>query len=179
MISAVGILVVTYIMKVQGHNPSLLAYAGNFPLWILFFFMGVYFSKQERNYNIAWPVALVVIGLVLQLAEYNFWLSRGVQALGIKISSFIFSAGVVWLVFCKRLENSYSENVCFKVINYVGGISFGVYLLHCYIVAVSYHLFKDSGWIVSWVFVLAATVLIISVLKFLIPKFASKYLGFR
>lgn len=67
IISIISILAVTYLMKVQGVNIPLLIYAGPFPLWIVFFFMGVYFSNKDRNYGVTIPIITTIVGLVLQI----------------------------------------------------------------------------------------------------------------
>lgn len=178
-VSAVSIICVTWLLKVLGLNIPLLIYAGPFPLWIVFFFMGVYFSKTDRNYNLLMPSILTIIGLGLQLYESEYWLAKGVNAYGIKLSSFIFSAGVIWLLFSKEVESKYTENIIFKTINWIGGISFGIYLLHCYMIGVADKLIPDMNWIGKWVFVLCLTVLFIWIAKAIFPKFSIKYLGFR
>lgn len=178
-LSAISIVAVTYIMKVMGVNLPLLIYAGPFPLWILFFFMGMYFGTHSRNYSLLWPATVTVIGLALQIAEYIFWQNRGIPALGIKLSSFIFSAGVIWLCFADKVESRYRENVLFSAINWIGGISFGVYLLHCYWIEIIRHFMPSLNWAMFWILVLSVTVLTIWAIKSIMPDFAKKYLGFR
>ena len=179
LISIVSIVTLTYLLKVKGIDLSLLCYAGPFPLWIMFFFMGVYLSNHNRNYGLAWPIITILIGLALSIAEQIYWISQGSQAWGIKLSSFIFSAGVIWLFFAKKLENNYSVNIFSTVINYIGGISFGIYLLHVYIIAVYSKVIMYNGWLLNWVAILCLSCLTIWVVKKVVPSFAKKYLGFR
>lgn len=179
LISTMSILTLTYIMKVQGVNLPLLIYAGPFPLWMVFFFMGVYFSNRNRDYGVLLPIMVTVVGLVLQLVEYGYWHDMGKDALGIKLSSFIFSAGVVWLLFSKKMETRYSNNRIMGCVNWIGGISFGIYLLHCYLIMVSDRLFPGIGWVEKWILVLSVTILLIWIARSLFPKFSVKYLGFR
>lgn len=178
-ISFASILIVTYVMKVLGIHPPLLLYAGPFPLWILFFVMGIYFSRTDRNFSILPPVLLTLSGFVFQILEYMFWWNRGQMALGIKISSFVFSAGVIWLLFSRKVENRYSENRIFNAVNWIGGISFGIYLTHCYWIIMVRKIYPDFNWIVEWTFVLCLTILMIWIVKKLLPGFSKRYLGFR
>lgn len=107
-------------------------------------------------------------------------MSKSAQtALGIKLSSFIFSAGVIWLFFSSKLEKSYRENKVMKFINWIGGISFGIYLLHCYVIIAVNKLFPQIGWLEKWALVLSVAILLIWIAKSLFPKFSVKYLGFR
>lgn len=178
-VSIASILTISYIMKVLGISLPLLMYAGPFPVWIMFFVMGVYFSRHPRNHGIVFPVLLTVVGFILQVTEYAFWLQRGQMALGIKLSSFIFSAGVIWLVFSRKLENRYTGNYISRSINWIGGISFGIYLVHCYWIMAIRKLIPDPGWIAEWAMVLGLTILTIWISKSLLPGISRRWLGFR
>lgn len=178
-ISVVSIVIVSYLMKWQGLNLPLLIYAGPFPLWIVFFFMGVFFSNRDRNYSLWGPIMVCLLGFILQIVEYKFWLDKGAIALGIKLSSFIFSFGVVWLLFNKRVEKIHTENIIVRYIDWIGGISFGIYLLHCYMIVAINKILPGITWIEKWTLVLAVTILVIWIMKRLLPKLSAKYLGFR
>ncbi len=179
ILSIISIVILTYLMKVLDLHPPLIIYAGPFPLWIVFFFMGIYFSRHSRNYRMIWPLIVIIIGFVLQILEYKYWLDRGQVALGIKLSSFIFSFGVMWLLFSRKVESKYTDNILIKSINWIGGISFGIYLLHCYMIMVTDRLFPGISWAFKWLFVLSLTILIIWISKLIFPKISNKYLGFR
>lgn len=182
LISTISILVVTYALKVLNMNLPLIVYAGPFPLWILFFFIGMYLSSRSRDYGITFPTLLAVAGMILQFLEFAFWAKQGQSALGIKLSSFIFSLGVILLVFSRRTELSYRENFITRSFVYIGGISFGIYLIHCFNILIVSKLpppIPTASWFLSWAMVLAMSVAIIWLTKLICPRFAKKYLGFR
>lgn len=179
ILSTISICVVTYIMKDLSIELPLIIYAGQFPLWIVFFFMGVYFSNRERKYSTIIPICIIVIGFSLQLIEYKYWLDKGQFALGIKLTSFIFSFGVILFLFNGKVESRYKNNYLINTINFIGGISFGIYLLHCYFILIIDNIFPGVTWAYKWFFVLSLTILAISVSKWLFPKFSITYLGFR
>lgn len=179
VISIISIILVTYLQKVKSYSLPLLIYAGPAPLWIIFFVMGVYFFSSNRNYSIIGPLILTITGFGLQILEYIFWLDKGQYALGIKLSSFIFSAGVIWLIFSHKIEKLYVENIFLKAIRWIGGISFGIYLLHCYIIAAIGKILPSIGWIERWAIVLCLTALVIWIVKLISPQLSKKYLGFR
>lgn len=158
----------------------LIVYAGPLPLWIMFFFMGMYFSRHSREYSISLPLVVCVVGICLQVLEYVFWLEYGQQVFGIKLSSFIFSAGVIVLVFARKIEDAYDkENRIMKIITCIGGISFGIYLAHCYFIMALRILMPEAGWMFSWALVLSATIAFIWFMKRLSPIVSVKYLGFQ
>ena len=132
LISAVSIMLVTYANKVLGLNLPLITYAGPFPVWILFFFTGMFLSSRSRNYGIAGPMLLIVGGMVMQMLEFSYWARLGHPSMGINLSAFVFSFGVILLVFARRAELTFRENRITKVFCYIGGISFGIYLIHCF-----------------------------------------------
>lgn len=179
VISAVSIMAVTCMMSFRGYNLPLLVYAGGFPLWIVFFFMGIRFSDHSRAFDLKYPIIVIAAGLALQIIECHWLFSIDGRGLGIKLSSFVFSAGVVWLAFSERLENSYAETRFTAAINYIGRISFGIYLLHVYVIEIWKRLLPAGSWVVDWIAVMCLTVSIIAFVKALNPRFAKKYLGFR
>lgn len=179
LLSTAGIILITYLLKIEGFKMPLLYYAGPFPLWILFFFLGVFFSKHNRDYNLTVPIIMIIIGLAASILEQRYWISTGSQAWGIKLSSFIFSAGIIWLFLSKRIENSYNENIFTSIINYIGGISFGIYLLHVYIIAAYSKIITYDNWLLNWIAVISLSILVIWITKKIMPSFSKKYLGFR
>lgn len=55
VITMVAIILVTYLDLVKGYGMSSLEKGGLFPVWLLFFVMGVYLgNRKERAYRL-WP----------------------------------------------------------------------------------------------------------------------------
>lgn len=52
IISLASISALSYFTKIQGHEMPLIAYAGPFPVWCVFFAMGCYLRKCKRNYSL-------------------------------------------------------------------------------------------------------------------------------
>lgn len=179
IISFISIAIMTYVTKVQGHSLALLYYAGPFPVWVLFFCIGVYFATHSRDYYLLWPLLIMGGGMILQIIEYNFFLTRGQDALGIKLSSFVFSAGVVWLVLSNKLEANYLNSKVSHSLNYIGKMSFGIYLTHVFFIRLWRMIWDCNIWIVNWIAVLCFSVTVIYVTRIIAPNFSSKYLGFR
>lgn len=179
LISTFSIITISYLQKCTNVELPLIIYAGPFPVWIVFFMMGVYFSTHNRDYRIISPLLLIAIGMALQIVEHKYWLSQGQAALGIKLSSFIFSAGAVWLLFCKKIENSYSDSLGFKTVNWIGGMSFGIYLIHCFVILAINHLMPTSGWIVTWILVVCICILTIWMTRLILSDKILRHIGFN
>jgi len=179
VVSGISIFIVTYMLQIEGKSFPLIMYAGPFVLWILFFMMGIWYSTQSRNYSLILPILIVLVGLVASVIESKYYLSMHGSGMGIKFSSFVFSAGMIMLLFSEKVEKLYSNNALTRVILYIGEISFGIYLIHMYVrIAVGFaHI---NSWFIEWALTLGITVGIIVITKRLLPgAFTRKYLGFR
>lgn len=64
IISLASILGLFYFTKIRGHELTLIAYAGPFPVWCVFFIMGCYMRKCERNYSLQLSL-VTVLGIVM------------------------------------------------------------------------------------------------------------------
>lgn len=180
VISLISIGIMSYMMHIEGMKFPLIVYAGPFFLWIVFFMMGVWFSNHSRSYSLTPAILLTIVGLVLSVIETRFYSQLGSGGgMGIKISSFIYSVGVIMLLFSERIERTFTNNRITAAIAWTGEISFGIYLCHMYVrVALSY-LLPDSHWALSWAVTLALTIAVIVVCKRILPqKVNRRYLGF-
>ena len=100
LISLVWIAGVEYINTIQGKGIPLILYAGPLPCWLIFFVLGLLIGhKPERTYSIILPVVVTIIGFALSVMESNYLLEHYGKGVGIKPSSFIYSAGMVFLMF--------------------------------------------------------------------------------
>ena len=181
LISSICILVYTYyIRKIYPDVPLILG-AGLFPLWIVFFMLGLYLSNKARNYSISGLMILFIIGILLQFIEGKYISSLFGASFGVKFSSFLFSIVTILLLFSRKLESWYeAKRFRFKIIEYIGSISFSVYLLHCYIREVVNSLVTIDVWAFKWLLVLAVTILCIQIAKYLLPvKIADRFLGIK
>jgi peptidoglycan/LPS O-acetylase OafA/YrhL len=154
-------------------------YAGLFPVWIAFFFIGMFLRTHNRNYNIALPIAITALGLIFQLIEHKYWLEQGSQGLGIKLSSFIFSFGAILLLFSKTCENFYLNHLQRFKLDRIGTISFGIYLIHLYVLVVINKIATMDSWLLSWLLTITASVAVIKLSQKAFPTFSKKFLGFR
>lgn len=50
------VVIINYILPSGSIYPPLVAYAGPFPVWIIFFIVGMYLSRRQRNYSSFIPI---------------------------------------------------------------------------------------------------------------------------
>ena len=92
VITMVAIILVTYLDLVKGYGMSSLEKGGLFPVWLLFFVMGVYLgNRKERAYRL-WPW-LFVMGIVCSSRFWNqmvvSFVPYGIWHKGLRASLFV------------------------------------------------------------------------------------------
>lgn len=170
-VSLVSIAIVAYLTQIQQRSIPLVRYAGLFPLWTVFFAYGVYLGKQkQRNHKLYPYVILTICGLVLSYLESKYYISIGSGGVGIKPSSFLYSFGIIAIAFSSKLENLLQGKTSVeRMLNYIGRISFGIYLIHCYFILI----FRENlpnqwnamPWILKFSFVLLLSIVVIQIFR--------------
>ena len=157
----------------------LIVFAGPVIVWLIFFWIGVFLSRSERNYKIGWIFVGVLISFALMLIETKFRHEATGGGYGIKPSSFIFSCLMILLLFSKRIEHKYvKDKVINKALIVVGDYSFSIYLIHCFVITIVFHFVTISNWIVRWTIVVAITMLFICLVRKVLPNKCLKIIGF-
>lgn len=157
----------------------LIVFAGPVIVWLIFFWIGVFFSRRERDYKIGWIFIGVLISFVLMLIETKFRHEATGGGYGIKPSSFIFSFLMILLLLSKRMEQKYvKDNIINKVLTVVGDYSFPIYLIHCFVITIVFHFVTISNWIARWTIVVAITMLFIYIVRKVLPIKCLKIIGF-
>lgn len=156
-------------------------YGAPFTLLGFYFILGIKLGQNDRNYSLLLPICGVILGLVLQVLETYFKNIKFGGGFGIKPSSIVYCASVIILLFSKRFEQSYNanENRIGKFLRFVGGMSFGIYLIHFYFLFALSKLHFKLGFYDKWGVVFLLSVLTVAIGKKLFPKYGVKYLGLR
>ena len=180
-VSAVSIVAVTCVVTVRGHALPLLVYAGPFPVWLVFFVLGVHLGRSRRDYS---PWLPLLAAVVFAAAAYGeaWWLHslHGAGGYGIKPTAFCYSAAVVLLLFSRRTEEAWGRVAGWlRPVCWLGGLSFGVYLCHCYVIQLADRFCPVSGWFAKWLLVTAVTCLLLAAARAVLPRRLHAWLGLR
>jgi len=179
VMSAIAISATSWLINIEGHSFPLLLYAGPVYVWIIFYMMGIWLRKNEHKDYFSFGLILALLGFIMQIVEYSWYLNINGGGLGIKLSSFIFSAGIILILVSHKMERFYRNNRATRVVAWIGEISFGVYFLHVYCISFLGNLLGPQPWIVTWSYILALSIVIIWMVKKVFPKkFTHKFLGF-
>lgn len=154
---------------------SLIAYAGPLPCWLMFFMLGVALGQSpNRNYSRLLPVIICVAGYILSVVS-SLYTDVGE---GIKPTSFVFSFGMILLLFNAKTERSLTiTNKFFKAFVWIGNVSFTIYLTHMYIVWFVVEQCTIESWCLRVMVTLSLTCLLIIVLTKVISRQLHKYFG--
>lgn len=176
--SMLSITIITYLTKMQGIQIPLIVFAGPFTTWFVFFMLGAYYSSSKINYTVKQAIAVVIFGLALECVE-TYWLKTNYgRGYGIKLSAFIYSIGVIMLILSPEVKAKYKSSKLTSIIAYIGKISFGIYLIHCFVIKGVNYLLPIHNWILSWLLVVIITSIVIIAARKILPLELNKYLGF-
>ena len=179
LISFAWIAGVMYMNTIQGKGIPLILYAGPLPCWLMFFVLGVVIGhKPERYYSIILPMFIAILGFILSVIGTDYLLDHYGKGVGIKPSSFIYSAGMIFLMFSNKVENLIRRTgAIYRFIIWIGSLSFGIYLVHCYFISFFVKRLPIDSWLLQWSLALFLTVVFILILRKLLPTKYHKYLG--
>ncbi len=176
--SVIAVLTVTYLLYIKGVTIPIIVYAGLFPVWFVFYMLGVYYSRKERGYSLLSVSIVVIFGLILEFVETYYLNTRFSGGVGIKLSSFIYSYGIILLVLHPRIEASFCKNKLSSFIVYIGKISFAIYLSHCYIISIVIRVVTFESWLMKFFVVSLLTIIIITLARRILPNKIKHYIGF-
>ena len=165
----------------SGAELPLILYAGPFWVWIIFFYQGIYMGNSKRKYPIYTLIILLILTFILQLLESYYLYSNNHHAFGIKATAFIYSSIVLLILFSKQAQDFYESRkyMIFSIIEYIGKKSFGIYLIHCYIIRFAYGFIYSLNWGIKCLLTVVLSIVVIELIKLILPnKICSKYLGF-
>lgn len=179
---------VLYFTKILGFvNIPLIIYAGPFPVWLMFFVLGLYLGRNRIKSSKMKLFIFVLIGLIISIAEtyFIFKLTNSFQGLGIKIGAFIYSFSVILLLFSLDFQPKRKYRLWLSMA-YIGRVSFGIYLIHIYILN---YLIRNlakgldfSNYFLEQLFIISTTtivcVCIITAVRTINKPLSERYLGF-
>lgn len=168
LISTISILYVTYILQILNPTLPLIFYAGPCTLWIVFYCLGIYIRKCNRCYSLNIAILIMIVGLILSIIECYLWAQISYPAYGIKLSAFLYSVGIILVLFSKITENAFTETMLTKSIISIGNISFGIYLIHLLFINIL-NINQYDYWILRCSIILLLSIMSIRFLYWLVP----------
>lgn len=179
-ISLISIIAYIYINVILGIKLPLIVRGGLCLLWLCFFVVGCKLSQQDRKYSLLISIVVCIIGLMASFYEAQFLKENYGGGEGIKLSSFIYSAGMCYLLLSARMEELYDKvnSKISIVVEYLGKNSFVIYLLHIHVVKYTHRVLDIThSWTVYFMVVLILSIASIEIIKKLLPSKCQYYMG--
>ena len=172
-----------YITAIKGIKIPLTLYAGPFPLWMVFFVLGVVLANSSRDFKLGYIIVGIVVTFILQVVESKCLLSQSTNGIGygIKPTSFLFSILMILFLFSKKIENSFKGNIILsKSIVFIGKVSFVVYLSHTLLIIVlsRVHFYSCESWFFRFLTVAIADIAFVVLLYRITPQKMRRTIGF-
>ena len=188
VVSSVCMLILFYLTMIRDLSFPLIVYAGPFPVWMVFFVLGIYLGHNDRLLASKRRLFIFVfLGLIISVAEtyLHIYISDSLTGLGIKAGAFIYSFAVILLLFSYKTTKSSNSQVWHFFV-YLGKISFGVYLTHMlfliYLIRPIVGTINTTNFFFNQFLMILLTtfccVIFISIVRRVNKPFAVKYLGF-
>ena len=173
-INIIGLILLPKMFQIEGLPFAV--YVSPFIYWIVFYYLGVYLANRNRDYTIYCPLIIIVAGLVMTIIE-NIFIKRGV--VGISISTWIYSFGMILLFFSSKVEKSIKRGVMFNSISFIGRISFGIYLTHVYFMWLIERYLNIDLWCLLILLLASSSILFTLCLQKVLPSSIGKWLGLK
>lgn len=159
----------------------LVLYAGAFPVWLAFFVAGIWLGRRkQRDYEILPWILTAIIGLALSYVESKMLISFHGKGIGLKLSAQVYSFGVIMLLFSDRIQKLLEgDNRLFRFFTWVGSISFGIYLVHMYVLDGLAGFDITTSWLLNTALVFTMTIGGIYIVKKVVPTRILAYWGLR
>lgn len=153
-----------------------------FPAWLSYYYLGILIGNdllkiKTKNFTL---VALVIIGVVLQIAEGFFWFNntsvKDMYYSQIRITALLENIPLLLLI--TRYIRSKGEKVN-KLLCKIGDASFGIYLLHPAFIMVCDKLIprSEATFMITFLFAAIGSFVTVLILNKIAPKKALKYTG--
>lgn len=176
IVNFISLIYLQYILGANYDYKLFLFRVGPFIYWIAYYALGVYLSSQSRQYSIKYPILIMLLGFLGQLAETNFYLTE----IGFPVSILFYSCGCILLLFSKRVQTiveKYNGHLYWLVS--IGRYSFIIYLIHYYIITKCHFLLTLDNWFINWMIISILTCIIVRILDYVTPKNMKFLLGFK
>lgn len=185
LISLLMCSIFSYLRYFKSINPPPIIIGGPFTTWIMFFVIGIYCGKTTINISNITLILSAILFLILSIFETYFIFSKTNDiynaVTGVKISCFLYATSIILLLF----KNANNKN--YKILPYIGQVSFGIYLSHIiFLTFVSGILNKIAPILNSYglvkqllliTFTTLSCLIFASIVRKINRKFATKYLG--
>lgn len=165
---------------VQCLNLPLLV-AAPFPVWFVFYYIGVVYALNRQCLIRARYILIgIVLGVCLEFCEMVYLKQFGHMVHGLKVSAQVYSFFAVLFFFSTAARNIYgriSNAFVARAIQYVGKVSFFMYLTHCIYISLLSALLPVDNWLFKWAIISFLSVAVAYLVQVFLPMRLHRYIG--
>ena len=183
LITCIGISVFDYVLRIKGAKLSLAESGSPFPVWMIFYVMGVLKAQGKKlpfqNLN---PLRYAILAILLCCIHiYVIHRISGSIVHGIKLSAHIYSYFIIMWLFTDKARmyyNKIQDKALGRLIVYIGRVSFFMYLTHCLIIFTFSHFYIPEFWSLRWLLCIVLSTIMAYVCDNVCPVRVKRYVGF-
>lgn len=183
IITIIGISLFDYVMRIENAKLSLVESAGIFPVWMIFYVMGV---LQVQGIKLPlqnkYPLHYAMLAILLCCVHiYLLHRMNGNVVHGIKLSAHIYSYFIIMWLFTDKARTYYNKiqnKALGRLVVYIGRVSFFMYLTHCLVIFTFFHLHIPDFWSLRWLLCIVLSTLMAYVCDKKCPARMRRYVGF-
>lgn len=182
-ITIIGISIFDYVLRIENIKLSLVESAGLFPVWMVFFVMGVLKAQGiDLPFQNRHPVRYVILAILL-CCVHIYFLHRisGSIVHGIKLSAHIYSYFMIMWLFTDKARICYNKiqnKTLGHLVVYIGRVSFFIYLTHCLIIFIFSLFHVPNYWSLRWILCIVLSFCMAYVCDKICPAKMRRYVGF-
>lgn len=183
LISLLSTGVIIYLQHIMCMDLPLILSVAPFPVMIIFYYIGIMYACVD-------PVKIAVknsylliatfITLFLCIFEINILCPYGHFVSGMKVSTQLLATLIILFLFKPSLQvlyQSVSKLVIFKIFQFIGSVSFFIYLTHLLYQTLFKKFISIDGWCVNWIIILFISTINAFITQKIIPVKFHKYIG--
>lgn len=183
IITIIGISLFDYTLRIANVELTLVESAGLFPVWMIFYVMGVLRAQGIKlplqNQH---PLCYAILAILLCCVHiYMLHRMNGNVVHGIKLSAHIYSYFIIMWLFTDKARKCYLKNknkIWGQMVVYIGRVSFFMYLTHYLIIFTFSHLHIPDYWSLRWLLCLVFSFLVSYACDRICPSKMRRYVGF-
>lgn len=183
IITIIGISLFDYAMRIEKINLSLVESAGVFPVWMIFYVMGVLKAQGiELPFQNKRPLRYAILAIIFCCVHiYLLYRIGGTVTPGIKFSAHIYSYFIIMWLFTDKARMFYNKiqnKTLGRFMVYIGRVSFFMYLTHCLVLFTFSHLHIPNFWSLRWILCIVLSMFMAYVFDKKCPARMKRYVGF-